>query len=340
MSRQLVETKLENGWTISLVDQHGHLSARHNIDSYAAPVDLSGYEPVKRMQTGDSGYGLFARDGDTFAARYEPLPNTVGVFWWSSLPPPHRGVMLVERRIWLLGFAFLVVGVAVSAFMGSLYNQMETGNRFMNLSIDMFCTAGFDGYFKSLNPSWETALGFTTSELMAKPYLEFIHPDDRPATVAEDLRLQNREVTFAFENRYLCKDGSYKWMLWNAVSVPEQKLIYAVARKSPSANVPSTPSRESEKTCRPLSIELRFRGHSRRSGNNCSNQPPDREAFWLRAIRIVGRTSRKTHAQTSTRRALRASRRLLRRAAKPHLGAGLELHARAKTAPNFPSKSV
>jgi signal transduction histidine kinase len=65
---------------------------------------------------------------------------------------------------------------------------------------------------------------------MAKPYLEFIHPEDRPATVAEDIRLQNREVTFAFENRYLCKDGSYKWMLWNAVSVPEKELIYAVAR--------------------------------------------------------------------------------------------------------------
>ncbi len=100
----------------------------------------------------------------------------------------------------------------------------------MNLSIDMFCTAGFDGLFKSLNPSWEKALGFTTQELMAKPYLEFIHPDDRSATVAEAGRLQNREVTFAFENRYRQKDGSYLWFLWNAVSVPEQQLIYAVAR--------------------------------------------------------------------------------------------------------------
>jgi PAS domain S-box-containing protein len=231
MSRQLVETKLENGWTISLVDQHGHLSARHNIDSYAARVDLAGYEPVKRLQTGLSGYGLFTRDDDTFAARYEPLPQ----YGWGVLVEQpasvlHHGVALVERRVWLLGIAFLVLGLAVSAFMGSLYNQMETGNRFMNLSIDMFCTAGFDGYFKSLNPSWEKVLGFTTDELMAKPYLEFVHPEDRPATVAEDIRLQNREVTFAFENRYRCKDGSYKWFLWNAVSVSEQQLIYAVAR--------------------------------------------------------------------------------------------------------------
>ena len=231
MSRQLVETKLENGWTISLVDQHGHLSARANIDSYAAAVDLSSYEPVKRLQTGHSGYGVFARDGDTFAARYEPLSQYGwGVLVEQPASALHRGVALVERRVWLLGLAFLVVGLAVSAFMGSLYNQMETGNRFMHLSIDMFCTAGFDGYFKSLNPSWEKALGFTTDQLMARPYLEFIHPDDRPATVAEDRRLQNREVTFAFENRYRCKDGSYKWFLWNAISVPEQRLIYAVAR--------------------------------------------------------------------------------------------------------------
>jgi PAS domain S-box-containing protein len=231
MSRQLVATKLENGWTISLVDQHGHLSARPNIDSHAAAIDLSSYEPVKRLQAGGSGYGQFARDSDTFAARYEPVqPYGWGVLVEQPASVLHRSITLVERRVWLLGFAFLVVGLAVSAFMGSLYNQMETGNRFMNLSVDLFCTAGFDGYFKSLNPSWEKALGFTTGELMAKPYLDFIHPEDHPATVAEAGRLENREVTFAFENRYRCKDGSYRWFLWNAVSIPEQQLIYAVAR--------------------------------------------------------------------------------------------------------------
>jgi PAS domain S-box-containing protein len=114
--------------------------------------------------------------------------------------------------------------------MGSLYSRLEIGNRFIDLSVDMFCVAGFDGFFKGLNPSFQKTLGFTTEELFAKPYLEFVHPNDRQATVAEAARLENQEVTFAFENRYQCKDGSYKWLLWNAVSVPEQKLIYAVAR--------------------------------------------------------------------------------------------------------------
>jgi PAS domain S-box-containing protein len=124
----------------------------------------------------------------------------------------------------------LVVGLLINRFMGSLYSKLETGNRFMDLSLDLFCVAGFDGFFKNLNPSFEKTLGFTTKELMAKPYLEFIHADDRPATVVEKDGLAEGKVTFAFENRYLCKDGSYKWLLWNAVSVSEQEAIYAVAR--------------------------------------------------------------------------------------------------------------
>ncbi|HWO39603.1 MAG TPA: response regulator, partial [Candidatus Acidoferrum sp.] len=124
----------------------------------------------------------------------------------------------------------LVVGLVINRFMGSLYSKLETGNRFMDLSVDLFCVAGFDGFFKNLNPSFEKTLGFTTKELMVKPYLEFIHPDDRAATVVEKDDLKEGKVTFAFENRYLCKDGSYKWLLWNAVSVPEQEAIYAVAR--------------------------------------------------------------------------------------------------------------
>jgi PAS domain S-box-containing protein len=126
--------------------------------------------------------------------------------------------------------AAFMVGPVINGFMGSLYSKLETGNRFMELSVDLFCVAGFDGFFKNLNPSFEKTLGFTTNELMAKPYLEFIHPDDRPVTVVEKDRLEGGKVTLAFENRYLCKDGSYKWLLWNAVSVADQSLIYAVAR--------------------------------------------------------------------------------------------------------------
>ena len=231
ISHRLMETKLEGGWTISLVDQNGHLSARPNIQTLAPSVDLSGYEPVKQMQAGQAGNGMFERDGRVFFTRYEPVSR----YGWGVLVEQpstalHQGVWAVERRVWFLGLVFLAVGLVVSGFMGSLYSRLERGNRFIDLSIDMFCIAGFDGYFKNVNPSWEKTLGFTTRELTSKPYMEFVHPEDRGATQHERGELHRGEVTLAFENRYLCKDGGYKWFSWNAISVPARGLIYAVAR--------------------------------------------------------------------------------------------------------------
>jgi PAS domain S-box-containing protein len=258
MSRRLVAARIEGAWTISLVDQHGYLSARPNINSYSAPINLNGYEPVRLIRAGHTGQGTFIRGNDTFFVRYEPVgPYGWGILVEQPLPALHQGVRAVERRVWLLGLVLVVVGLAVSAFMGSLYSQLETGNRFINLSIDMFCTAGFDGYFKSLNPSWRKVLGFSTEELKARPYLELIHPEDRQATVAEATRLQNREVTFSFENRYLCKDGSYKWLSWNAVSTPEQKAIYAVARDITERKRVDDALRESEERFRLLVDNVR-----------------------------------------------------------------------------------
>ena len=106
----------------------------------------------------------------------------------------------------------------------------EKLNSFFNLSLDLLCIAGFDGSFKRLNPAWEQTLGYTAEELQARPYLEFIHPDDRAATADEARRLAGGEKTIAFENRYLHKDGSYRWMAWRAMPVLGEKLIYATAR--------------------------------------------------------------------------------------------------------------
>jgi len=231
ISRRLMETKLEGGWTISLVDQGGHLSARPKIKSFSPLVDLSGYAPVKQMRTGQAGNGTFQRDGDTFFTRYEPIsPYGWGVLVEQPVAALHRGVWAVERSVWFLGLAFLCVGLAVIGFVSSFYSRLETGNRFMDLSVDMFCIADFDGYFKYVNPSWEETLGFSANELTTRPYKEFIHPEDYVATEAEEGTLVKGEPTLAFENRYLCKDGSYRWFSWNAVSVPQQGVMYAVAR--------------------------------------------------------------------------------------------------------------
>jgi len=107
----------------------------------------------------------------------------------------------------------------------------EERNRFFTLSLDMLCVAGFDGYFKRLSPSWEKVLGWTTEQLLSRPYLDFIHPDDRAATVAEARNLTDPAYqTISFENRYRCADGSYKWLMWNAAPVAGEQVIYAAAR--------------------------------------------------------------------------------------------------------------
>lgn len=107
----------------------------------------------------------------------------------------------------------------------------EERDRFFSLSVDMLCVAGYDGIFRIVNPAWEATLGWTTDEFQAHPYTEFVHPDDLPATKAEADRLINTGgYTLSFENRYRCKDGSYKWLSWRAVADPSQRVVYASAR--------------------------------------------------------------------------------------------------------------
>jgi PAS domain S-box-containing protein/putative nucleotidyltransferase with HDIG domain len=106
----------------------------------------------------------------------------------------------------------------------------EERNRLFNFSIDMMCIAGFDGYFKQLNPAWGKTLGWTQKELMSKPYLEFVHPEDRESTIDSAKKLQEGTSVLRFENRYQCKDGSYKWISWNCYPLLQEQLIFAVAR--------------------------------------------------------------------------------------------------------------
>jgi PAS domain S-box-containing protein len=106
----------------------------------------------------------------------------------------------------------------------------ELDNRFFDLSIDMLAIAMFTGYFKRLNPAWERTLGFPREELMSKPMFDFVHPDDRARTLEQNRKVRGGGQALSFENRYICKDGSYRWLLWNSTADTDRQLIYAVAR--------------------------------------------------------------------------------------------------------------
>jgi len=108
--------------------------------------------------------------------------------------------------------------------------NMVAFERLFNLSVDMLCIAGMDAYFKLINESFEKTLGYTKEELLKETFIHFIHPDDQASTMAEVEKISHGAPTISFENRYRCKDGSYKWLGWTAMPDPEKGLMYAIAR--------------------------------------------------------------------------------------------------------------
>jgi PAS domain S-box-containing protein len=106
----------------------------------------------------------------------------------------------------------------------------EERDRFFTLSLDMLCIARSDGYFKRLNPAFTQTLGWSIEEMLARPFLDFVHPDDRPATLREvERQTVAGEEVLHFENRYLHKNGSWRTLSWK--SVPHQGgFMYATAR--------------------------------------------------------------------------------------------------------------
>ena len=109
-------------------------------------------------------------------------------------------------------------------------SDQDFEQRFFNLSIDMLCVLNFKGYFTRLNVAWETPLGFTREELLSKPFIEFVHPDDRKRTLEQNRTVRGGGQARLFENRYLCKDGSHRWLLWNSTRDEARGVIYGVAR--------------------------------------------------------------------------------------------------------------
>lgn len=106
----------------------------------------------------------------------------------------------------------------------------ESLDRFFALGADLLCIIGYDGFFKKVNAAWEQLLGYSAEELMAKPLIEFVDPEDRAATLAAAGRATSGHTLTEFPNRCICKDGSIRWLLWSSVGHQEAQEVYAVAR--------------------------------------------------------------------------------------------------------------
>ena len=107
--------------------------------------------------------------------------------------------------------------------------SLKDGENFFKYSMDILVIAS-DAAFIKVNPATMLILGYTEEELLGRPFLSFVHPEDVDVTLAEVAKLQKGLTTISFENRYLCKDGSYKWLNWNTYPDTDTGLLYATAR--------------------------------------------------------------------------------------------------------------
>ncbi len=101
---------------------------------------------------------------------------------------------------------------------------------FFALERTLFVVCDFNGYFKWLNPAWSKVLGYSLDELCSKPFFEFLHPDDRDSTLLEMDKLAKGEEVLTFENRYIAKDGTERWLLWSGLTPAKGELVYGLAR--------------------------------------------------------------------------------------------------------------
>ena len=129
-------------------------------------------------------------------------------------------------------------------------------DRVLELSHDLICTAGMDGFFKYVNPAWVRCLGYTEEELLSRPFTEFVHPEDRASTNLEAASLATGRSTLDFENRYLCKDGSIRHLSWVVTPFPDEQMLYCIARDVTARKQAEAKIQEYQQRLRSLASQL------------------------------------------------------------------------------------
>jgi diguanylate cyclase (GGDEF)-like protein/PAS domain S-box-containing protein len=162
------------------------------------------------------------RGGQRFSLKYRAVRPDGSVRVLQSV-----GEVVVDEGAQVLGMLGTAHDVTERELLDS---ELRRDNRYFELSRDLQVTSNFDGYFASVNPAVEHILGWSVEQFLARPFIDMVHPDDRAATLAEVAKLADGQVTVNFVNRYEASDGSYRWLEWNAIVLPEEGLMYASAR--------------------------------------------------------------------------------------------------------------
>ncbi len=175
-----------------------------------------------------------------------PTVNDFGIFdvfrrvWQSGSPEVFPLARYTDNRIsgWRENYVYkLPSGEIVANYRNEttrkqieeeLVRKTEELDRFFTTSLDLFCIADTDGYFRKLNPEWERTLGYSLAELEGTRFLDLVHPEDLQGTLDAIATLRSQEEVLNFTNRYRHKDGTYRWIEWR--SRPSGNVIFAAAR--------------------------------------------------------------------------------------------------------------
>ncbi|MDX6657261.1 MAG: hypothetical protein QOH62_2054, partial [Solirubrobacteraceae bacterium] len=193
------------------------LSVSLNLDPHRTAIDLDG-RPLNGALPGAPGarqsFEALTRRWQVDVA-LEPRTALQATLPWLAVAWPPATALLV----YLLGRGMLRRRRA----------ERQVDDIF-DLSLDLLCVAGLDGYFKRVNPAFEHTLGYDAATLLSRPILEFVHPDDREGTAQVLGALSEGPHMSHFENRYIRADGAVTWLQWNTRTMPEKGLTYAAAR--------------------------------------------------------------------------------------------------------------
>jgi PAS domain S-box-containing protein len=275
-AQRLNRGRVEPGFAVLFLPASWLLSAADTIDSTptAHPrlqIAVSGAS-VGDLSGADTARSKFAAAGQRFEVRV-PKGDV-------------RGAAAVLPWIVLAG------GVVLAALAGALEvisarraKARAELDRLFTISPDLIVVSGFDGYFKRVNPAFERLLGYTEQEALARPFVEFVHPDDRERTRAELSRRYRGKTAISFQNRYVHKDGSYRWIEWTAVPVVEERLNYAVARDVTERRQAETDLREAEERTRALAEE---QAALRRVATLVAQSTPSQHLFAAVAEEVLG----------------------------------------------------
>jgi PAS domain S-box-containing protein len=219
----------------------------------AGPVDTGGSGlsavPALKVTVGGGSAGDF-RNAPTAGSTFTADGQRFAVF------VPRSGVHgAAEVLSWMVaagGLLLAALAGVLEAISARRARAKAEVDRLFGISPDLIVVSGFDGYFKRVNPTFETVLGYSEQEALTRPLIEFVHPDDRARTDAERRRLREGETTISFENRYVCKNGSSRWIEWTAVAVVAERLTYAVGRDVTGRRQTETDLRTTEERNRVL----------------------------------------------------------------------------------------